>query len=231
MEPVVNDELDFPAQPPESNMCGAYALAYWSAMSQLPMSAADIEAMAKDYYGKICFKEDDFLHPGFCNEDRLKKYSSNKAYVKTIMDQVASICLANGGYCNPKKMMERIMGRIMKNADCSFYLGSDPMIWAVYVKLKEIEPEIASRIYGNPFDPGQEMLEVVGSGNGLHYLYTFMEGGIRRAIDPADGFHGEKKGVPDRRTVIAKYGYRETGAAIVIDRYRLKGHRGSWTNA
>ncbi len=212
MEPVVNDELDFPAQPPGSNMCGAYALAYWSAMSQLPMSAADIEAMAKDYYGEICFTEDDFLPPGFCNEDRLRQYSSDKAYVKTIMDQVASICLANGGYCNPKKMM----GRIMEIGNCSFYLGSNPMIWAVYVKLQEIEPEIGSKIKVGAFVPkeSRDMLEVVRSGNGLHYLYTFMEGGIRRAIDPADGFQGVRKGVPDRKTVIKRY--QETGAAIVI---------------
>ncbi len=46
-------------------MCGAYALAYWRAMRQLPMLAADIEVMAKDYYVEICFTEDDFLPPGF----------------------------------------------------------------------------------------------------------------------------------------------------------------------
>ncbi len=57
------------------------------------------------------------------------------------MDRVASICLANSGYCNPKKMMERIM-------------------------------EIGSKIKVGAFDSkeSRDMLEVVRSGNGLHYL-------------------------------------------------------------
>ncbi len=76
--------------------------------------------------------------------------------------------------------------------------------------------EIGSKIKVGAFDlkESRDMLEVVRLGNGLHYLYTFMEGGIRRAIDPADGFQGVRKGAPDRKTVIKRY--QERGAAIII---------------
>ncbi len=213
MEPVRDEIADFPKQPGCSNMCGAYALAYWDAM--LPFTVPpkkEIVNKAEEYYGKIQFTTEDFIPGESCDEGRLRQYPEQcRDDVRTIMGIVVERCLGEAGnsYCNPQKMMGQI-------GECSFYLGCDPMIWAVYVKLKTINEKIET--VGFPPESTSDMLEIVKTedGGGLHYLYTFMEGGVRRAIDPARGFNGERKKILPREKVIAAGHYQVTNAAIVI---------------
>lgn len=219
MEPIGNEDFSFPPQPSGSNTCGAYAMAYWWGRHQSsPKTAQEIETKAWEYYREIQFKNEDFIAAPDYDEGRLQSCVPDQNSVLRCLGYVIPCCVSGrgGGYCNPQKMMKQIMQNMQK-VTCEFYLGCDPLIWAIYVKLKSIAPDIARHIRPMPYDENEQrdMLEVVSvkGGVGLHYLYVFSEDGVRKAIDPVEGLKQGQK-AERRDTVMERY--NKTQAAIVI---------------
>ncbi len=214
MEPIGN--FIFPPQPGRSNMCGAYALAYWWSRQQSPPKTdREIEAQAKEYYNAVQFKKTDFIaDPGY-DAARLQSCTSARSSVCNYIGHVIPYCASRegNGYCNPQAMMTQIM----LTHGCEFYLGCDPLIWAIYVKLQSIDPAIKDYIHPTAYAESEQgdMLEVVSvkGGVGLHYLYVFSEDGVRKAIDPAEGLEQGKEAM--KRDIVMRK-YNKTQAAIVI---------------
>ncbi|MCM1345341.1 MAG: hypothetical protein NC246_16080, partial [Muribaculaceae bacterium] len=129
MEPVRNEA--FPPQPAKSNQCGAYALAYWwGRHSDTPKTELEIVKKADEYYAAIQFVEQDFI-PGLdYDKVRLQSYRGDQEAVLRYLCYVISFCVGKkgNGYCNPQAMM----GQIMPTPGGEFYLGGDPLIWAIY---------------------------------------------------------------------------------------------------
>ena len=149
-------------QPSGSNLCGAYAIAYW--LKEKNFECDDVVQTAEGLYEEFRFKEEDFIS--------------------------GEICEFVMGYCNPARIMMWMLSK--KNIICNFYLGNDKKIDELYQGLvisDDIKKHVLREPFSTEkFSNEQAGLEIVkNKGGGLHYLYVYRESKMEKAIDPGDG--------------------------------------------
>lgn len=189
--------MAYPKQPHGENSCGAYAIAYLLAQRGI-IGEGSIDKEAHTCYRRIQFSDD------FAKKCRIQK-----------------------GYSNPIKMIEYLES---VNAEIHFFSKEDlnasksaNPLCAIFCNLKELndltdkintcyihDDTFSADILTDGSHEDSYLIEIVGSGEALHYILTYANGENLVCLDPADG------GKHNRSELADKYIFLDAGIMVAF---------------